>query len=121
MCIARSKPRLFPNILEATTGAIFFGTPFEGTPAATFASVVDSVGSIRNATAGSSLLDLMKPDNLVLKELRRDFLSIAQDDTVGASMKVFCFTEEQPINLEKMSRKVFGVSWFAPNVSDLAH
>ncbi|KAJ4381978.1 hypothetical protein N0V85_008601 [Neurospora sp. IMI 360204] len=115
LCIARSKPHLFPNILEATTGAIFFGTPFEGTPVAVFASLVDSVGSLRNATAGSSLLDLMKPDNLVLKELRRDFLSIAQDDIVGASMKVFCFTEEQPINLEKMSRKLFGVSWFAPN------
>ena len=72
-----------------------------------------------NASAGSSLLELMKPDNVVLKELRREFLNIAQDDSVGASMKVFCFTEEQPMNLEKVSRKLFGVGWFAPNVSYL--
>ncbi|KAK3956678.1 hypothetical protein QBC32DRAFT_366801 [Pseudoneurospora amorphoporcata] len=94
-CIAHSEKLNLLKMFEAITGAIFFGTPFGGTPVA--------------------------PGNATLKELRREFLVLAKNPSVGASMNLFCFIEQHPMNVEKMTSKLFNLPRILPHLSGFSH
>lgn len=94
--VADSSRDRFPTMSECISGCLFFGTPFHGTPAASVASLLTVFGEKLDKTTSSKLLDLMKPDNENLRELRTDFLRLVGKLT--PKTELFCYYEEQPTN-----------------------
>jgi hypothetical protein len=90
----------FPKMLEATTGCIFFGSPFRGAQAASVAALFAQVGEKLGLATTSKLLDLMKPEDTGLMELRSDFLRLVND--LSTKIAIFCFWEEQTVDVAKM-------------------
>lgn len=117
ICIAHSERLAFPTMFEAITGAVFFGTPFEGTAVAVAAYLFDTIGgNLADSTARSSLLELMKPGSAQLKELKNQLLILAKDPSVGAQMNMFCFFEKHYMDITKVATKMFSLPWFPANV-----
>lgn len=94
--VADSSRDRFPTMSECISGCLFFGTPFHGTPAASVASILTVFGEKLDKTTSSKLLDLMKPDDESLRELRTDFLRLVGKLT--PKTELFCYYEEQPTN-----------------------
>ena len=97
---ADSRRELFPKLFESVAGCFFFGTPFGGAPAAEFAATVAHIGEKFDQTVTSKLLELMKPDNESLYELRNDFVRCV--GKLSQRIKLFAFFEEQETDLAKM-------------------
>ncbi|KAK3687685.1 hypothetical protein B0T22DRAFT_457811 [Podospora appendiculata] len=102
ICLANSNRRLWPGMFEAICGSLFFGTPFEGTTLATAAKGLDTLLSSVGLSSDSALLDLMKPKNTELEELKNDFLRLANDRSLGANMELFCFYELLGMDMSKL-------------------
>ena len=98
---AESRRDLFPLMFEAITGCLFFGTPFAGTKAAAAAAMLASIGEKMDLATSSKLLDMMKPDDEGLNELRNDFVRLAGKLT--PKIELFCFYEEQPTDFAQLA------------------
>ncbi|KAK0724623.1 hypothetical protein B0H67DRAFT_568395 [Lasiosphaeris hirsuta] len=101
---AEQRPGEFPLMFEATSAAIFFGTPFKGAPGASVAAMwaqVSELTGIGQATP-SKLLDYMKPDDEQLRELRNEFTRAVLK--LDHKIQMVCFWEEQPTDWTKFAR-----------------
>ena len=90
----------FPKMLEATTGCVFFGSPFRGAQAASVAALFAQVGERFGMATTSKLLDLMRPEDPSLMELRSEFLRLVNE--LSTKIGLFCFWEEQSVDVAKM-------------------
>lgn len=91
----------FPKMLEATAGCIFFGSPFRGAQAAEIAAMFSYVGEKFNQAIPSKLLNMMKPDDVGLLELRSEFLRLVVD--LNPKIDIFSFWEEQETDFARMT------------------
>lgn len=87
----------FPSMFEATTGCLFFGTPFGGTESAAWAAMYAYAAEKVNKSAQTSkLLDLMTPGNEELRTLKHEFMRLV--NKLEQKIHVICFYEEQETN-----------------------
>ncbi|KAI0881635.1 ankyrin repeat-containing domain protein [Annulohypoxylon maeteangense] len=93
----------YPNIFEATSGCIFFGTPFGGAPASSVAAMYASVAGWIDGTEPSALLQIMQPDSEYLRELKKDFLHLVIK--LKDKIQVFCFWEKNPTDFAKVAKQ----------------
>lgn len=82
------------SIFECTRGIIFMGTPHRGASMANPAKVVASVLG-RVTPTNTSLLDVLRPDNPLLRDVRVSFAEIIQERS--CSIEVVCFCEALPL------------------------
>ncbi|KAI5859496.1 hypothetical protein GGS23DRAFT_320106 [Durotheca rogersii] len=108
--IADSRRDRFPIMFEAIAAAIFFGTPFNGAPVASAAAMYAHLAEKVGAASSSKLLDLMKPGDESLRELKHEFMRLA--GKVSPRIELFCFFEEQPTDFSKIAGlpNLFGLS-----------
>ncbi|CAG1970192.1 unnamed protein product [Fusarium graminearum] len=108
VCIAAARPDLFPGMFENIAGCAFFGTPFEGAEAASLACMMSHVGELLShvgekgsASTASKLLELMRPGDEYLNELRKEFirLSIKTDPKI----QLYGFYEQHPTTIKDLS------------------
>jgi hypothetical protein len=78
-------------MFEATAGCIFFGSPFNGAQAASVAAMFSIVGERFNQTTTSKLLDLMKPGEPALRELKDDFMRLVSK--MSPRIELYCLWE----------------------------
>ncbi len=86
---AESRRDSFPLMFETIAGCLFFGTPFNGAPAAAAAAMLSQMGEKVEQATSSKLLDLMKPGDESLNELRNEFVRLAGKLT--PKVELFCF------------------------------
>lgn len=96
--MAETEKSRFPTIIESIGGCVFFGTPFGGADVANFAHVFSNIMEKVKNGYNSKLVDMMRPGDQYLGELRRNFARIAARD---APMGIYCFWEEQDTPLAK--------------------
>ena len=85
-------------MFEAVAGCFFFGTPFNGSPAAIFASRLASIGEKVDLAQQSKLLDLMKPGNEGLRDLKMEFMRLTT--LLSQKIELVCFYELHPTYLK---------------------
>lgn len=88
-------------MFEDIAGCVFFGTPFHGAEAASLACMLSSVGEMIGTSTASKLLELMRPGDEGLKELRSEFvrLSIKTDPKI----QLYGFYEQHPTTIDHLS------------------
>jgi ankyrin repeat protein len=101
VCLAVSFQDRFPNMFEDITGCAVFGTPFHGAEAASVAAMLSHVGQLFNYTVPSKLLNLMKPDDEGLAELRDEFVRTVTK--LSPNVLLIGFYEEQPTDISDLS------------------
>ncbi|RFU82165.1 multiple ankyrin repeats single kh domain-containing [Trichoderma arundinaceum] len=91
----------FIEIFNTVTGCVFFGTPFKG------ASVFLLLGAYArmaekesDAAVHSTLLDLLKPDDGELQQLRIDFTRLANRS--NQKISCYCFWEQHLSDISKL-------------------
>ncbi|KAL7953358.1 hypothetical protein V8C34DRAFT_321248 [Trichoderma compactum] len=99
--IADSRRDLFPIMFEATTACIFFGTPFSGAPVAAVAAMYAHFAEKVDVAFSSKLLDLMKPGDEELRQLKHDFMRLV--GKINPKIDLFCFWEEHPTDISQMA------------------
>lgn len=111
--IADSRRDKFPVMFEAIAAAIFFGTPFNGAAAASAAAMYAYYAEKIGTASSSKLLDLMKPGDEGLRELRHEFMRLV--GKLNPKIELLCFYEEQPTDFSKMAGlpSLFGLSKMA--------
>ncbi|KAI0883239.1 uncharacterized protein GGS22DRAFT_168217 [Annulohypoxylon maeteangense] len=111
--IADSRRDKFPVMFEAIAAAIFFGTPFNGAAAASAAAMYAYYAEKIGAASSSKLLDLMKPGDEGLRELKHEFMRLV--GKLNPKIELLCFYEEQPTDFSKMAGlpSLFGLSKLA--------
>jgi hypothetical protein len=87
-------------MFEATTGCIFFGSPFNGAQAASVATMFANVAEKFNQATASKLLGLMKPGEAALRELRGDFMRLVTK--LNHKIALYCFWENHDTDIAKM-------------------
>jgi hypothetical protein len=90
----------FPVMFETIAGCIFFGTPFGGASAAAAASSFALIGEKFDMTISSKLVEVMKPEDESLRELKHDFMRLV--GKLSQKIEVFCFYEERPTDFAKL-------------------
>lgn len=88
-------------MFEDMAGCAFFGTPFYGADAAAVAAMISRVGQLISETVPSKLLDLMKPEDEGLKDLRDEFIRLVTK--LSPKIELCGFYEEQPTNMSDLS------------------
>jgi len=106
-----SRRDSYTEMLEATAGCIFFGSPFLGAESASMAAMMSVVGEKFGLATTSKLLDLMKPGDESLRDLRGEFLRLVSK--TSPKIEVHCFWEEQNTDVAKM-----GVDFMKKHVGD---
>ncbi|KAI0849064.1 hypothetical protein F5Y00DRAFT_236514 [Daldinia vernicosa] len=108
--IADSRRDSFPMMFEAIAAAIFFGTPFNGAPVASVAAMYAYLAEKAGTATSSKLLDLMKPGDEGLRELKHEFMRLV--GKLNPKIDLQCFYEEQPTDFGKMAGlpDLFGMS-----------
>ncbi|KAK1448331.1 hypothetical protein CCUS01_11739 [Colletotrichum cuscutae] len=91
---AETYREIFPRLFECIAGCAFFGTPFGGAQVAAIASMLGSIGEQLGYTKSSALVDMMKPGDENLNELRGDLLRLAAK--MSPHVQLFCFYENHP-------------------------
>ncbi|KAI1335246.1 hypothetical protein F5Y15DRAFT_398616 [Xylariaceae sp. FL0016] len=111
--IADSRRDKFPIMFEAIAASIFFGTPFNGAAVASVAAMYAHLAEKVGQATASKLLDLMKPGDETLRELRHEFMRLA--GKLSPKIDLLCFYEEQPTDFSKMAGlpSLFGLSKLA--------
>ncbi|CAJ2507809.1 Uu.00g089950.m01.CDS01 [Anthostomella pinea] len=111
--IADSRRDKFPIMFEAIAASIFFGTPFNGAPVASVAAMYAQFAEKIGAATASKLLDLMKPGDEALRELKHEFMRLV--GKLNPKIDCLCFYEEQPTDFSKMAGLpgLFGLSKLA--------
>ncbi|KAM6510260.1 hypothetical protein FALCPG4_017884 [Fusarium falciforme] len=92
ICIAESRKNVYPHLFEDITGCAVFGTPFKGAQAASMAVMLSYIGEKMDKAEPSKLLELMRPDDEGLNELRRDFVRAVGE--LHPKIALFGFWEE---------------------------
>ncbi|KAK0736784.1 ankyrin repeat-containing domain protein [Apiosordaria backusii] len=85
----------YMRIVECFAGAILFGTPFKGSSAQGNALMVAHLFEKLDKAVPSQMLEILKPGNDALVDLRRDFTNIILKEPRA---KVACFYEEIKTN-----------------------
>ncbi|KAK3986797.1 ankyrin repeat-containing domain protein [Cladorrhinum sp. PSN332] len=88
----------YMRIVECFAGAIFFGSPFKGSDAHSRALMLAHLFEKVDKAVPSQLLEILKPGNDALVDLRRDFTGIALKEPRA---KVICFYEELKTNVAR--------------------
>ncbi|KAF5025075.1 hypothetical protein F66182_2844 [Fusarium sp. NRRL 66182] len=101
ICIAATRQDLFPGMFEDIAGSAFFGTPFHGAEAASMACMLSTVGEKLGQTTASKLLELMRPDDESLNELRKEFIRLVIKTT--PKIELCGFWEEHPTTIKDLS------------------
>ncbi|KAJ6263870.1 Ankyrin-1 [Drechslerella dactyloides] len=106
---AESRRDLFGKMFEAISGCIFFGTPFDGAHAAAAASMFSRVSEVfgLDAATSSKLLDLMKPGDEGLRDIKNDFMRLTTK--MSPKIELFCFYEEKPTDWSRQAGLPFSV------------
>jgi hypothetical protein len=91
----------FRKMFEATAGCVFFGSPFNGAQAASVAAMFSVVGERFGQATTSKLLDLMKPGDASLRELRGDFMRLVTK--LSPKIELYCFWENHDTDMAKMA------------------
>ncbi|KAL6697088.1 hypothetical protein J3F84DRAFT_406782 [Trichoderma pleuroticola] len=99
--LADSRRDLFPIMFEATTACIFFGTPFSGAPVAAVAAMYAHFAEKVDVAFSSKLLDLMKPGDEELRQLKHEFMRLV--GKINPKIDLFCFWEEHPTDFSQMA------------------
>ncbi|KAK0757534.1 hypothetical protein N5P37_010261 [Trichoderma harzianum] len=99
--IADSRRDLFPIMFEAITACIFFGTPFSGAPVAAVAAMYAHFAEKVDVAFSSKLLELMKPGDEELRQLKHDFMRLV--GKINPKIDLFCFWEEHPTDFSQMA------------------
>lgn len=103
LLISRLRQADFPYIFPYVAGAIFLGTPFNGTNEVQALVLGEHAASIGMGTP-ENLIKFLEKDSEVLRELVYDFSILAS----GAHMRLFCFYEQVDTDLKEVIIK--GVS-----------
>ncbi|KAI1104890.1 hypothetical protein F4804DRAFT_169711 [Jackrogersella minutella] len=108
--IADSRRDKFPVMFEAIAAAIFFGTPFNGAAAASAAAMYAYYAEKIGTAYSSKLLDLMKPGDEGLRELKHEFMRLV--GKLNPKIELLCFYEEQDTDFSKIAGlpSLFGLS-----------
>lgn len=111
--IADSRRDKFPIMFEAIAAAIFFGTPFNGAPVASVAAMYAHLAEKIGTASSSKLLELMKPGEEGLRELKHEFMRLV--GKLSPKIELLCFYEEQPTDFSKMAGlpSLFGMTKLA--------
>ncbi|RBQ72736.1 hypothetical protein FVER14953_08793 [Fusarium verticillioides] len=88
-------------MFEDIAGCAFFGTPFKGAEAASLACMLSSVGEKLGHATASKLLELMRPDDESLAELRKEFVRLVIKTT--PKIELCGFYEEHPTTIKDLS------------------
>ncbi|KAF7517988.1 hypothetical protein G7054_g13615 [Neopestalotiopsis clavispora] len=99
--ILNAQPELCPVMFEAISAAVFFGTPFAGAPAAAWASMYAYWAEKSNKATTSEVLDMLKPGDGALRELKDEFRRVAAKTRY--KIELLCFWEEQHTDFAKMA------------------
>ncbi|KAJ4303185.1 hypothetical protein N0V90_002078 [Kalmusia sp. IMI 367209] len=92
---------LYKDLLDATVGCVFFGTPFLGAEAAEVAEMFAGPGEKIGLTKNSPLLTIMKPGNEMLGEIIEKFHWIVSRK-MNPKIEVHCFWEEIDTKVAEM-------------------
>ncbi|RSM07674.1 hypothetical protein CDV31_008567 [Fusarium ambrosium] len=92
ICLAESRKNVYPHLFEDIAGCATFGTPFKGAEAASMAVMLSYIGEKMAKAEPSKLLELMRPDDESLTELRRDFVRAVGE--LHPKIVLFGFWEE---------------------------
>lgn len=111
--IADSRRDKFPIMFEAIAAAIFFGTPFNGAEAASVAAMYAKFAEKAGAAVSSKLLDLMKPGDEGLRELKHEFMRLV--GKLNPKIDLMCFFEQEPTDFSNMGHlpNLFGLTKLA--------
>ncbi|KAK4171463.1 ankyrin repeat-containing domain protein [Triangularia setosa] len=85
----------YMRLVECFAGAIFFGTPFKGSSAQANALMLAHLFEKLDKAVPSQMLEILKPGNDALVDVRRDFTNIILKEPKA---KVTCFYEEVKTN-----------------------
>ncbi|KAI1326816.1 hypothetical protein F5Y16DRAFT_218338 [Xylariaceae sp. FL0255] len=99
--IADQRRDKFPIMFEAIAASIFFGTPFNGAPVASVAAMYAYAAEKIGKATSSKLLDLLKPGDEGLRELKHEFMRLA--GKISPKIDLLCFYEEKPTDFSKMA------------------
>lgn len=99
--MAESRRDLFPHLFEDIAGCAVFGTPFHGAEAASAAAMLSQAGHMFDQAVPSKLLDLMRPNDESLNELRDEFVRMVTK--LSPNIGLCGFYEEQPTNISDLS------------------
>jgi hypothetical protein len=83
------------DLLEATSGIVFMGTPHAGSDLAKWTKVLTGLASMLR-TANSEIVGALKPGSETLACLQQDFHTMldARQKNGKKPIKIFCFFEE---------------------------
>ncbi|RGP80089.1 hypothetical protein FLONG3_1860 [Fusarium longipes] len=101
VCIAESKPKLFPDMFESIVGCAFFGTPFRGAEAASWACMLSQVGEKAGTSTQSKLLELMRPNDEYLNKLRKEFIRLSVQSY--PQIQLYGFYEQHPTTIKDLN------------------
>ncbi|KAI0864686.1 hypothetical protein F4860DRAFT_377072 [Xylaria cubensis] len=113
LCLAERETSQYLDIYESIAGCIFFGTPFKGADVAKIADYWAKLNEESGIAVNSQLLELLKPENDGLRELRGDFVKAS--GKLATKVELFCFYEQQPTSWDKIIAKLASQE-FPPNL-----
>jgi ankyrin repeat protein len=88
-------------LLEAIVGCAFFGTPFHGAEAASLACMLSQVGEKVGTSTASKLLELMRPNDEYVNELRKDFIRLSVQ--TEPQIQLYGFYEQHPTTIKDLN------------------
>ena len=102
MCQALVSAKLhledYPDVIKATAGVIFLGTPHRGSNSQSKAAVIATIVSALGCGENSNLLKAVEKDSEMLNDLLHDFTR-----TVNiAAIPLFCFFEQHKSDIAKV-------------------
>lgn len=104
LCLAERQTSLYPDMYECIAGCVFFGTPFNGAPVAEIADYWAKINEKSGIAVNSQLLELLKPGNDSLRELKRDFVEAS--GKLMQKVELLCFYEQMMTNWDDLIQKL---------------
>ncbi|KAF3764164.1 hypothetical protein M406DRAFT_277649, partial [Cryphonectria parasitica EP155] len=101
---AETQGQKYPDMYEAISGCLFFGTPFNGAPVADIAKEWATINERLGRAINSQLITLLQPGNEQLKELKDDF--VRSVNKLGQKVRVHCFWEQKDTHWEQLIAKL---------------
>lgn len=116
--VAEARRHDYPDMYEAISGCIFFGTPFDGAPVADIAKEWATINERLGKAIDSRLITLLQPGNEALKELKDDF--VRSVNKLGQKIRVHCFWERKKTYWEDIIGKLAKEDFPASSLGKLA-
>ncbi|KAM7213105.1 hypothetical protein V8F06_011528 [Rhypophila decipiens] len=104
LALAEQHRTSFPNIYESIVGCVTFGTPFDGAPVADIAQQWAQINEKLGTSINSKLLDLLKPGNEALRELKNEFVRYIKKLT--PNVELYCFYEQKETKWDDVVAKL---------------